>query len=490
MAATPTDVDQFGVAEWITSGFAGTVAEAVSSIADNGNPLVTPARQLTVVHAVQKPLAAPTGRLDAQRSTGRTDTVLLTTGLNVHIPSTGRLEITASWSDRAQIPQGPGSSTRIAAVGTFNVEHTLRSQALPQIRHELADTRRRQIIYTVDAVSRFEDCYPGACRARARFKVDVPSSARPPAPDVAYGVPAFRWSSEVSADGKVRRVRGGARVRVFLQPPWFVSGADEMLAVLTNASATADTAAGVSPYLSVAGRDPVWQGPNIPTVLMAQHFSAPVTFNPVDAHSPARPGVAFPIEIDKAGRRWYADIDMSPFQSAAYCPFVRLALARYQSNTTDPSTLALSAATRTEPVALLPDRQLEITPDPTHNRFTLRLSGIGPAAPREQNTVTADIQAYDDGSGHTPTGPPTSEVIGSPGWVSRQTVTGKKLGESFTIDLPATAAPRRLVITEAENHPPAPDPGSPVEGPPRLVFADILTIRADGRLDVPSSTAS
>ncbi|NKY25872.1 hypothetical protein NG2371_03399 [Nocardia gamkensis] len=480
----PTDVGKFGVARWISAGHAED--DMVRGIADSGNPLVTPSRELTLVHAVQKPLAAPTGNLDARRTTAGTDAVLVTSGLTVHIPSTGRLEISAAWTDPDQTPGlGPGGTTRTAALGSFTVEQTLREKALPVIRHEFADTRRRKITYTVTAVSRFEDCYPdasaAACRVVAPFKVDVPSTARPPAPDVSHCVPSFHWSTDVTADGKVRRLRRGGRIRVYLQPPWYVTGAEEMLAVLISPHST--TGVEVPPDCSFVGRDPVWLGSAIPTLLMAQHLSAPVTFTADNAQSPAHPGVAYPVESDSAARRWYADVDLSPYPGRAYCPFVRLALARYQARTTDTRKLALSEVTRTEPIQLLPDRQLEITPDTANQQLKLRLTGVGPVAPRDRSVVTAEVQVYDDDSGQPPSGQAASEVIGSPGWTTVVTASDK-LNNTFSIHVPAAGGrPRRIMITEAESYPPPPDSGSPVDGPARLIYADIIAIGPGGQLD-------
>ncbi|MFR9773208.1 hypothetical protein [Nocardia sp. SC052] len=480
----PADVGKFGVASWISGGLAED--DVARGIAESGNALVTPSRELTLVHAVQKPLAAPTGNLDARRTTAGTDAVLVTSGLKVHIPSTGRLEISAAWTDPDQTPGlGPGGTTRTVALGSFTVEQTLRGKALPVIRHEFADTRRRKITYTVTAVSRFEDCYPGAsaaaCRVVAPFKVDVPSTTRPPAPDVSHCVPSFHWSTDVTADGKVRRLRRGGRIRVYLQPPWYVSGAEEMLAVLISPTST--TGVEVPPDRSFVGRDPVWLGSAIPTLLMAQHLAAPVTFTADTAQSPSHPGVAYPVEPDSTARRWYADVDLSPYPGRAYCPFVQLALARYQARTTDTRKLALSEVTRTEPIQLLPDRQLEITPDTANQQLNLRLTGVGSVAPRDRSVVTAEVQVYDDDSGQPPSGQPASEVIGSPGWITVVTASDK-LNNTFSIHVPeAGGRPRRIVLTEAESYPPTPDSGSPVDGPARLIYADIIAIGPSGQLD-------
>ncbi|WP_159930870.1 MULTISPECIES: hypothetical protein [Nocardia] len=485
----PADVGKFGVASWISAGLAED--DVARGIAENGNALVTPARELTLVHAVQKPLAAPTGNLDARRTTAGTDAVLITSGLKVHIPSTGRLEISAAWTDPDQTPgQGPGGTTRTVALGTFTVEQTLRDKALPVIRHEFADTRRRKITYTVTAVSRFEDCYPAAsataCRVVTPFKVDVPSTARPPAPDISHCVPSFHWSTEVTVDGKVRRLRRGGRIRVYLRPPWYVTGAEEMLAVLISPTPT--TGVEVPPDRSFVGRDPVWLGSAIPTSMMAQHLAAPVTFTADTAQSPAHPGVAYPVEPDNAARRWYADVDLSPYPGRAYCPFVRLALARYQARTTDTRKLAVSEVTRTEPIQLLPDRQLEITPDTANQQLKLRLTGVGPVAPRDRSIVNAEIQVYEDDSGQPPSAQAASEVIGSPGWITVVTASDK-LNNTFSIHVPETGGrPRRLVLTETESYPPPPDLGSPVDGPARLIYADVITIGPGGQLDTRNTS--
>ena len=62
------------------------------------------------------------------------------------------------------------------------------------------------------------------------------NSARPLAPSVAYVMPTLGRVQESVADtGKekvITRLRRGSGLRVFLQRPWFSSGAGELLGVV------------------------------------------------------------------------------------------------------------------------------------------------------------------------------------------------------------------------------------------------------------------
>lgn len=471
-------VNQFGIADWSHQIPAESDEAAVKAVADGGNPLITPRRNITLVHAVQRPLQPPTGPLRAARDVGHTDARIQ--GLAVHIKSTGRINIHADWTDVDDTSaEGKKDNPRSVPVGAYPVAH-VKNNAIPPIVHEFGDTRRRKITYRVTAVSRFEDCYraDADCTATTSFAMDVPSTARPPVPTVLHCVPTFGWTQEHSGDGSLVYTRRGAGVRVYLARPWMVSGADESLAVLVR-KPTESLSDGVLPYLSLAGRDPVWQGPSIPAVLEPAHFNAPQYVE--GAGERARPVMVYPVEYDSAGKRWYADVDLAPLQASAYWPFVRLAVARYQDNCVDPKH-KLSGVTRTDPVPLLPDRTLMIKTK--RQRIELLLGTIGPADnPRPRNTVTAELQVYDDGTGGTPAPQAPTDIIGTPGWITLASVEGK-LASRVTLDIPDCGGrPRRILVTETETYPPPPDP-APVDGPPRLVYANVLTVGPDGAITV------
>src|SRR5690606_32452332 len=64
-------------------------------------------------------------------------------------------------------------------------------------------------------------------------EVEVPSTARPDPPRVAWIVPTFGWSEAATLFGRERtRTRRGGGLRIFLDRPWWSSGYGEQLAVV------------------------------------------------------------------------------------------------------------------------------------------------------------------------------------------------------------------------------------------------------------------
>jgi hypothetical protein len=159
------------------------------------------------------------------------------------------------------------------AVEGLPVPHTIglvRTTADRIARHELGDTRHRVVTYQAVGTTRYQEYFPLEVIANREnleaagppMPVDVRSSARPPAPRILYAVPTFGWESY---PGGRRRVGGG--VRLYLDRPWFASGAGERLAVVL----TTDQTPGNTPYVSRWGQDPMWTGSALPD-LRAEHF--------------------------------------------------------------------------------------------------------------------------------------------------------------------------------------------------------------------------
>jgi hypothetical protein len=216
-------------------------------------------------------------------------------------------------------------------------------------------------------------------------------------------------------------------------------------------------------YVSVAGRDPIWTTGATPPVLSQSDVVAPRGDR---AELPelerALNVIAYPVRFDETADRWYADIDLSPLVTASYFPFVRLALARYQDHTID-GVPNLSPSVPTEPVQLPPHRRLLVTR--TTGRATVLVDGLGPSGPRS-NLVRTELQVKSD---------PAADS--GAGWSAVYRTTGS-LGQGRDLDLPATGdRPQRIVVQEYETHPPATnETGSAVEGPGRLVYADIVPL--------------
>ncbi|MFK4066792.1 hypothetical protein [Streptomyces sp. NPDC029674] len=387
--------------------------------ADGENWMLTPWVELTLVHAVEKPVRPPRlGGLASHRTAEQT-AAQLTGTLTSHAASSGHVELDAHWSEWLDDVTRPAPA-RIA--GHTHLEDIkpayLADEAEVDRVHEFGDTRHRNVRYTPTAVTRFREYFhPSLTEDRTNVTrvgpaaelLAVPSSRRPEPPAVAYVVPTFRWRRTVDdAHGSVTRHRAVAGLRVYLNRPWFSSGDDEMLAVLLDPGGTVlpDTVA------TRWGVDPVWADTTVLPDPAAAHFpnaakrltgmrlaespdSAPVA---VDA-------VAFAPTYHPERRLWYADIDVDFADARAagttYFPYVRLALARYQPYSVDP--LHLSKVERAEFAQLVPPRSVtgrregdlltvRLTGPATYNELG-ELGGTGAVAAAASRRVVVSVQS-------------------------------------------------------------------------------------------------
>lgn len=480
------DVDLLGIPKWID----GITPGQIEQIAQGKHRMITPKKTIKFVHAVQRPVDDPSGRLKSNRNLGETICVLGTSELNIHTASTGRIDIHASWTDCEDNPSSkePFPRKHDVQIGSYDVPYgPLR---LPEIRQEFGDTRRRRVTYNVTAVSRFQDYFdhvtatnPKACLAYGQLVTDIPSSARPPAPKLLYTVPTFRW--EQSVDGmKLTRLRQGGGLRVFFERSWFSSGEDEALGVLAwgaNWPPPQDLS-----YVSVAGRDPIWQTGAPKFVLTSDDINAPVNkqeYLQEGEGNRKQPVQVYKVQFDKEGKRWYADIDLKKVADSSYFPFVRLALVRYQENCVR-EVDRLSAPIRTEPIQLPPHRRLVVTRTPGGANITLE--GLGPAGPKA-NLVRAEVQVLESGyiaaapdearSGVVEAEIDPEDIIA--GWTTVYGTSGA-LDQSLSLDLDVPTSgqrPMRLLVQEFETHPPhLSDTGAPIEGKGRLVYTDTVPL--------------
>lgn len=222
--------------------------------------MITPATDLTLVHAVEKPLEPPEIRLKPGRMRDRDATFSLLPGVvHNHAASTGRLDIDAAWRDPVDdvLEPAPREEPKRAHVADFQIETSEVDAQMwavngpaagpygPRhaVRHEFGDTRHRWVEYTAQATTRFREYFPPPITddpalitsVGPAISVDVPSSARPAPPDVQYLLPYWEWRTEpldIAAPFAVRRIRTAGGLRVYLGRPWFSSGPDELLGVV------------------------------------------------------------------------------------------------------------------------------------------------------------------------------------------------------------------------------------------------------------------
>jgi hypothetical protein len=289
--------------------------------------------------------------------------------------------------------------------------------------HEFHDTHYRRIEYWFDATSRFREYLPPSLLTLpgpsgpvptdqfitvtgAPSVTWIPNSAPPPVPQVLYVLPTFAWARDQDGVGNaVSERRGG--LRVYLGRPWNVSGYGEMLAVMlppsgfTGDPETAPAGHPLKNYVTQWGADPVWdsaivsgiaprqsdfplartapdpQGAWLPPGAPQTEADQPPGDFTVSSLTP--PGLAprdvtldcAPHDVAWNDERqlWYCDISLDP--GAAYYPFIRLALARYQPVSVEGAQL--SNIVLADFIALTPARWLAVATvaDPRSRQVTV-----------------------------------------------------------------------------------------------------------------------
>lgn len=377
--------------------------------------------------------------ITAWRRAGATDAFLMG-ALKIHGASTARIDLQAEWSDPIDDPAAPGPDQRQVTmhveelplplaregylrapgaenrtVGYYDPEHdqiamvrqgdrTGQAATYPisftdaAPRHLFNDTKRHRVTYRAVGTSRYREYFVqepevDPTRVSDPIVVDVPASARPLAPEIVYVVPTFGWQRQAETNVK-RSLRFGGGLRVYLQRPWYSSGAGELLGVAlwsgANGPLNDQQRDKYKPFFTQWGHDPIWQSAglgyvpsvhNLPDAVAADYAVMLEESNAaVSLNVPGRVDVVgFEPQFDASHRLWYADLTIN-LPTPTYAPFVRLALVRYQ-----PMALAearISRVVLAEYAQLTPDRAATVTADPHHPR-TLRVtvSGVAPRGP-------------------------------------------------------------------------------------------------------------
>lgn len=282
-AVTPDDLAIQGVWDMVKGSL---TPQQRAAAANSGMWMVTPWSNLTLVHAVEKPLLPPVVDVPPsglQRQRGETFCALVGT-IDNHAKSTGRLDVEATWTeqvdDLAQDAPDDGDDGRPLRhghghVGDFSLQPNEddclvgRDDQRPQpgkpavhkLRHEFGDTKHRLVNYRATATTRFREYFPpeiiegvGADGVRliehpgASVARHVPSSRRPDPPEIEYVLPTFTWTQTTHMSGALggpggglagrrpavttRRTRSGGGLRVYLKRGWYSSGDGELLGVV------------------------------------------------------------------------------------------------------------------------------------------------------------------------------------------------------------------------------------------------------------------
>jgi hypothetical protein len=414
------DLELFGFWRLLPPAFRA-IDEIAEAAADGWLWIFTPFDEVTLVHAVPRPLEAPRSTaLVATRAKGSPDSALAG-AIDVHGPSTEQLTAAASWTeftDDLSLP-GPEESERngIGFITQIRTEEDLAvlfgdiaadfQIQLPNFGpvwfhravHQWGDTKHRMVTYQFRASTRFREYFhpdtlatenvgnggnggePGALLPDDGQSVvgpartlSVPSSAKPAAPVIHSVLPLFRWETGTEPEQPVgvRRSRR-AGVRIYLERPWYSSGEGELLGVLL---APGGVDVGIENIVSQWGQDPVWRTtPQVRAMAFelddlmhvtglddrpeaARPVTQPVTL-PYEG-VPGRPNVTilgYRPEFNYERGLWYVDVAIDP--GDRIWPFVRLAVARYQ-----PESLPgceLSPPVKCDFQQLLPERTASVS---------------------------------------------------------------------------------------------------------------------------------
>jgi hypothetical protein len=225
--------------------------------------------------------------------------------------------------------------------------------------------------------------------------VSIPSSVRPAAPVLRYAVPTFAWdlTEETGGDGEVARIdshRRGGGIRLYLERPWWTSGAGELLGVLVCPGgrglgwvADGDPLKG---YVSEWGDDPVHAPQPLPllpplvTSFPGARRTTTVPTSLAETGSAPAQGVhvaGHEVRFDADRDLWCCDVEVDT--GAAYAPFLRLAIARWQPDSLPHAQL--SPVVLAQFVQPAPDRLVTLHLG-GEDRRSLRVSLAGPASGR------------------------------------------------------------------------------------------------------------
>ncbi|MEZ5283939.1 MAG: hypothetical protein R2712_03840 [Vicinamibacterales bacterium] len=495
---------------------------------------LTPSTEVRLVHAVPRPVEVPRPTILVPfRQPGDT-AVTLVGAVDLHGPSTERIDIEAEWSqwvdDVAKVGPERVTAQAVACGTSVSPDEDLVVLAgadsvvpvpggsplrIHAAVHQTGDTLHRTVDYRVRATTRYREYFhPQVTVTRDDLSVvgpvrtlEVPSSARPAKVTVRDVLPLFRWHEETEPHHPfgLRRTRR-AGLRLYLDRPWFSTGDGELLAVLLTADGSADAVDITSQWAA----DPVFrqQGP-------AQRSALPLTdllhFSGLDDRRepgrPVGPAVLRPLVDLKAAPQawvlgyepeysverqlWFVDVAFDP--GPAFWPFVRLAVARYQPDSLP--GLHLGPVTPCDYAQLAPERTATLTrPDDTHARVTVTgpvgyprdpfVGGVPPSRDflshvTRSRTMRARLERFEPAVG-TDLGWTTVDqwdlpILGAEGTV---------VSWALELPLPVTLAPRtpgsnkkwRVTLEEWERVPADFEAGGTGGWQPRIVYADHLAL--------------
>lgn len=414
-------------------------------------------------------------------------------------------------------------------------------------KHEFGDTKRRLVRYTVAATTSHLEYLPdqvwknqqgqpildanGLPGAIVRYAnddeltdpsdntswvtvLDIPSSARPDKPKILYVVPTFGWLRQGGAEwpnpnsaSTLESQRFGGGLRVYMERPWYSSGFGEQLGVVlwTGGSPGNLTPPDyLKPLVTQWGMDPIWSSNPVSLLGLKDFVGGVKSYQVQLAERPNDQVLVVPYDVafDSHRNLWYADIQIA---SPSYYPFIRLALVRYQPNTT-PSTpdIHISPVVLADFAQLTPDRTVTVLTTSNQKTLQVTVAGVFPAEGTQSlpNTIYVYVQTPILGVSD----PDSPDGIGPLGWSTAPNSAVQLLAQSgntgtvytgpITLKEARGTTPYRLLIAEYEYPggdpdqvvPPPSDSNDPLVPPPvpptteyygvfsRLVYAETIPL--------------
>jgi hypothetical protein len=268
-----------------------------------------------------------------------------------------------------------------------------------------------------------------------------------------YVVPTFSWNATNTVTGGTARTRMGGGLRVYLERPWWSSGEDELLGVVTavNASGQSPLAADVTRFATQWGVDPVHSGAKTADVADPTRFPLRVAtgtnLSVAEAPNVALAVAGHTVGFDDTRDLWYCDLQVDT--GPAWMPFVRLALARYQASAL--TGLELSPIVQADFIQLAADRTATITPGTKPRHYNVQLTGpsyatttADPIGLRATATVQGRVQGL--------TGPLSWTKAGARIELTRQDLPGPTVvyTGALTVSAGTLAAGARILFEEFE----------------------------------------
>ena len=390
------DLDRQGVMQWTRDEASPALLPAVEVDTGAGRSwLQMPWRDVTLVHAVAQPLKPPIAVISTPNTKQLGETFSQITGkVTPHVASTGKVDLVGHWTDPIDDLSQPKPGTLDHQAHLCEVlikEDDVSPDIVDTVTKKLpiqnfGDTKFHMVSYEPIATTRFGEYFPPSITGTpANITLTGPLSnsvmilntARPDPPKVLYVVPTFAWEDDPPAAGKVTRKRKGGGLRVYLDRPWFSSGADELLGVLFLDSATFTFLdERLKRYATHWGVDPIWLTSATSITAKEADFTTTLKGSALSLEEiPQSVSVAgYVPEFDLERQLWFADIEIDVGNS--YMPYVRLALARYQPNSVKDAEL--SRVVRAEFAQLAPDRTASVTTTTIAgvNTFKIMVTGL------------------------------------------------------------------------------------------------------------------